>query len=40
VASLPDTLSAMIEAHYSVYIIDALEELSAVAVIPIAPVAS
>jgi hypothetical protein len=28
----------MIEAHYSAYILDALEDLSAAAVIPLAPV--
>lgn len=36
VASLHDTSSAMIEAHYAAFIVDALDELAARAVVPLA----
>ena len=35
VAALHDTSAAMIEAHYSAFIVDALDALSAGAVIPL-----
>lgn len=37
VAALHDTSSAMIEAHYSAFIVSALDELAAKAVVPLAP---
>lgn len=36
VAALHDTSSAMIEAHYSAYIVDAMDELAAKAIVPLA----
>jgi hypothetical protein len=35
VAALHDTSSTMIEAHYSAYIVDALDELAAAALSPL-----
>ena len=35
VAALHDTSSAMIERHYSAYIVDAMDELAAKAIVPL-----